>query len=207
MALSPFSHHHGKKGRGGGGGGGGADFWDVIDPLEIALTVLEDAPTRARARDTRAITNTNVDWVETPEAHIFKVDLPGVTRNEIEVTIEDNRTLRISGERAKEEVREGDTWHVVERARGRFVRKFRLPKNADLERITAEVNNGVLTVVVPKIEPRKKHERRHIEVSGPVADQGAGHSATQEAGSSAPPTPKQSAARQSETPGSATPAE
>jgi hypothetical protein len=77
MALSPFSHHHGKKGRGGGGGGGGADFWDVIDPLEIALTVLEDAPTRARARDTRAITNTNVDWVETPEAHIFKVDLPG----------------------------------------------------------------------------------------------------------------------------------
>jgi hypothetical protein len=77
MALSTFSHHHGRKGRGGGGGGGGADVWDVIDPLEIALTMLEDAPTLARARDTRAITNTNVDWVETPEAHIFKVDLPG----------------------------------------------------------------------------------------------------------------------------------
>jgi hypothetical protein len=54
-------------------------LWDVIDPLEIALTVLEeDAPRRARARYRRAIANTNVDWVETPEAHIFKVDLPGI---------------------------------------------------------------------------------------------------------------------------------
>jgi len=65
MELSPFvhhhHHHHGKKGR----GGGVADLWDVIDPLEIALTVLEeDAPRRARARYRRAIANTNVDWVE-----------------------------------------------------------------------------------------------------------------------------------------------
>jgi HSP20 family protein len=89
MELSPFvhhHHHHGKKGRGGGGGGGGgvADLWDVIDPLEIALTVLEeDAPRRARARDRRAIANTNVDWVETPEAHIFKVDLPGISSSSV----------------------------------------------------------------------------------------------------------------------------
>ncbi|KAH9539792.1 hypothetical protein CY35_15G075800 [Sphagnum magellanicum] len=170
MELSPFvhhHHHHGKKGRGGGGGGGGggvADLWDVIDPLEIALTVLEeDAPRRARARDRRAIANTNVDWVETPEAHIFKVDLPGVGSSEIEVTVED-RTLKISGNRVKDVVNEGDTWHLAERPRGHFVRRFKLPKNADVDRIAAVVTDGVLTVIVPKIEPRRRQERRHIEV-------------------------------------------
>lgn len=76
-----------------------------------------------------------------------------MAKNEIEVTIEDNRTLRISGERITEEVKEGDNWHVVECDHGHFVRRFRLPKNADLERITAEVKNGVLTIIVPKIEP------------------------------------------------------
>jgi HSP20 family protein len=47
--------------------------------------------------------------------------MSGVAKNEIEVTIEDNRTLRISGERVTEEVKEGDNWHVVERASGHFV--------------------------------------------------------------------------------------
>ncbi|CAM6046901.1 unnamed protein product [Sphagnum compactum] len=203
MAVNPLVHHrhrHGKRGRGGG------DLWEMsMDPFDISLrSVLDDdTPARWRTRDTRAILNTNVDWLETPEAHIFKVDLPGVAKNEIEVTIEDNRTLCISGERATEEVKEGDNWHVVECARGHFVRRFRLPKNADLERITAEVKNGVLTIIVPKIEPRRKQERRQIEVTGPV-DQAA--SGTQE-GASAPPTPKEPAkerpARQEETPGEA----
>jgi HSP20 family protein len=84
--------------------------------------------------------------------------MSGVAKNEIEVTIEDNRTLRISGEHVTEEVKGGDNWHVVERACGHFVRRFRLPKNADLERITADVKNGVLTIIVPKIEPQRKQE-------------------------------------------------
>lgn len=129
--------------------------------------------------------------------------MSGVAKNEIEVTIEDNRTLRISGERITEEVKEGDNWHVVECDHGHFVRRFRLPKNADLERITAEVKNGVLTIIVPKIEPWRKQEHWQIEVTGPV-DQAA--SGTQE-GASAPPTPKEPAkecpARQEETPGEA----
>ncbi|CAM6003079.1 unnamed protein product [Sphagnum balticum] len=80
------------------------------DPFDISLrSVLDDdTPARWRTRDTRAVVNTNVDWLETPEAHIFKVDLPGVAKNEIEVTIEDNRTLRISGEHVTEEVKEVD---------------------------------------------------------------------------------------------------
>jgi HSP20 family protein len=140
----------------------GTSLWD-LDPFDTALTFFDNAPTRALARDARAIASTNVDWVETPEAHIFRVDLPGVARNNIEVTIEDDRTLKISGERVKEDVKEGDTWHMVERVRGAFVRKFRLPENVRLDQIKAEVNNGVLTIVVPKAE-KKPQEPRSIEI-------------------------------------------
>ncbi|KAH8954134.1 hypothetical protein BDL97_08G064200 [Sphagnum fallax] len=140
----------------------GTSLWD-LDPFDTALTFFDNAPTRALARDARAIASTNVDWVETPEAHIFRVDLPGVARNNIEVTIEDDRTLKISGERVKEEVKEGDTWHVVERVRGAFVRKFRLPENVKLDQIKAEVNNGVLSIVVPKAD-KKPQEPRSIEI-------------------------------------------
>jgi HSP20 family protein len=140
----------------------GTSLWD-LDPFDTALTFFDNAPTRALARDARAIASTNVDWVETPEAHIFRVDLPGVARNNIEVTIEDDRTLKISGERVKEEVKEGDTWHVVERVRGAFVRKFKLPENVKLDQIKAEVNNGVLSIVVPKAD-KKPQEPRSIEI-------------------------------------------
>jgi len=94
---------------------------------------------------------------------IPEIGFQGVAKNNIEVTIEDDRTLKISGERVKEEVKEGDTWHVVERVRGAFVRKFRLPENVRLDQIKAEVNNGVLTIVVPKAE-KKPQEPRSIEI-------------------------------------------
>jgi len=143
-------------------GRAGTSLWDM-DPFDTALTFFDNAPTRALARDARAIASTNVDWVETPEAHVFRVDLPGVAKNNIEVTIEDDRTLKISGERVKEDVKEGDTWHVVERVRGAFVRKFKLPENVRLDQIKAEVNNGVLSIVVPKAE-KKTQEPRSIEI-------------------------------------------
>ncbi|CAK9223362.1 unnamed protein product [Sphagnum jensenii] len=163
MAVNPLvhhRHHHGKRGR------GDSDLWEMsTDPFDISLrSVLDDdTPARWRTRDTRAVVNTNVDWLETPEAHIFKVDLPGVAKNEIEVTIEDNRTLRISGEHVTEEVKEGDNWHVVERACGHFVRRFRLPKNADLERITAE--EAASAPPTPK-EPAKECPARQEETPG-----------------------------------------
>lgn len=80
MAVNPLvhhRHHHGKRGR------GDSDLWEMsTDPFDISLrSVLDDdTPARRRTRDTRAVVNTNVDWLETPEAHIFKVDLPGNQR-------------------------------------------------------------------------------------------------------------------------------
>ena len=112
-----------------------------------------------------------VDWKETAAAHVFKADLPGLRKEEVKVEVEDGSVLQISGERRKdEEAEEGkksttDTWHRVERRSGRFMRRFRLPENAKVEEVRAEMENGVLTVTVPKAEV-KKPAVKTIEISG-----------------------------------------
>lgn len=152
MALSPF---FGRRNT----------FWDAPDPLDMVVSVFDNTPASSFARDAHAVASTNVDWKETPTEHVFKADLPGLKKEEVQVQVEDGRTLSISGQRTKEEVQKTDTWHRVERSGGQFMRKFRLPENANLDHITAKVENGVLTVVVPK-EEKKKPKTRSIEVGG-----------------------------------------
>ncbi|MCA0781517.1 Hsp26/alpha crystallin family protein, partial [Vibrio vulnificus] len=92
---------------------------------------------------------------ETPEAHVFKADLPGLKKEEVKVEVEDDRVLQIRGERNADKEEKTDTWHRVERSTGQFVRRFRLPENAKMDRIKAAMENGVLTVTVPKEEAKK----------------------------------------------------
>jgi HSP20 family protein len=83
----------------------------------------------------------------------------------VKVEVEDGNILQISGERNKEEEEKTDTWHRVERSSGKFMRRFRLPENAKTEQIRATMENGVLTVTVPK-EEVKKPEVKSIQISG-----------------------------------------
>uniref|UniRef100_A0A0C9S653 TSA: Wollemia nobilis Ref_Wollemi_Transcript_11815_733 transcribed RNA sequence n=1 Tax=Wollemia nobilis TaxID=56998 RepID=A0A0C9S653_9CONI len=76
-----------------------------------------------------------IDWRETTEAHVFSAALPGARKEDIRVELEDARYLRIASERE----------------RGNCERKFRLPEQVDVESITAKFEDGVLSVVVPKI--------------------------------------------------------
>ena len=57
-----------------------------------------------------------------------------------------------------------DTWHRVERSNGKFLRRFRLLENAKRDQIKAAMENGVLTVIVPKVEA-KKPDVKTIEIS------------------------------------------
>ncbi|KAH7670395.1 HSP20 family protein, partial [Dioscorea alata] len=115
--------------------------------------------------DTAAFANTRIDWKETPEAHVFKADLPGLKKEEVKVEVEEGRILQISGERSKEQEEKNDKWHRVERSSGKFLRRFRLPENANVDQVKAAMENGVLTVTVPK-EEVKKPENKSIEISG-----------------------------------------
>ncbi|KAK4606672.1 hypothetical protein RGQ29_000781 [Quercus rubra] len=100
----------------------------------------------------------------TPEAHVFRADLPGLNKEEVKVEVEDDRVLQISGERKVEKEEKKDTWHRVERSSGKFLRRFRLPENAKMDQINASMENGVLTVTVPKVEV-KKPDVKSIEIS------------------------------------------
>lgn len=109
--------------------------------------------------------HTQIDWKETPEAHVFKADLPGINKEEVKVEIEDGRILNISGERSVEKEDKNDKWHRVERGNGKFQRRFWLPENAKVDEVKASMENGILTVTIPKI-PEKKPEVKAIEISG-----------------------------------------
>ena len=129
---------------------------DIWDPFDGVFT---------SARETSTFVNTRIDWKETPEAHIFKADLPGLKKEEVKVEVEEGRILQISGERSKEQEDKNDKWHRIERSIGKFLRKFRLPKNAKMDQVKASMENGVLTVTVPK-EEEKKPEVKNIDISG-----------------------------------------
>ncbi|CAM8911159.1 unnamed protein product [Rhodiola kirilowii] len=133
----------------------------VFDPFSLDVW----DPFKDMSKEASAIVNARVDWKETPEAHVFKADLPGLKKEEVIVEVEDGRVLQISGERSKESEEKNDKWHRIERSSGKFVRRFRLPENAKMEEVKASIENGVLTVTVPK-EQVKKPEVKAIEISG-----------------------------------------
>ncbi|GMI92145.1 hypothetical protein like AT1G53540 [Hibiscus trionum] len=106
-----------------------------------------------------------VDWKETPQVHVFKADLPGLKKEEVKVEVEEGRVLQISGDKRKEQEEKNEKWRRVERSGGKFLRRFRLPENAKMDQVKASMENGVLTVTVPK-EEEKKPEVKTIDISG-----------------------------------------
>ncbi|KAL6328276.1 hypothetical protein AAG906_034419 [Vitis piasezkii] len=137
------------------------DIWDPFEGFPFT-TPLANVPSSTRET---AFANARIDWKETPEAHVFKADLPGLKKEEVKVEVEEGRVLQISGERSKEQEEKKDKWHRVERSSGKFLRRFRLPENAKMDEVKASLQNGVLTVTVPK-EEVKKAEVKAIEISG-----------------------------------------
>ena len=132
------------------------DFWDPFKEIAFPSSF---------SGETSSFVNTRVDWKETPEAHVFKADLPGMKKEEVKVEVEEGRVLHIKGERNVEKEDKNDTWHRVERSSGKFMRRFRLPENAKMDQIKAAMENGVLTITIPK-EEVKKPDVRAIQISG-----------------------------------------
>lgn len=94
-----------------------------------------------------------VDVSETKEAVLVKVDLPGMDKDKIDISLERGKMLRISGERdvLKNETSPGVV--VKERMQGRFERQVELPSECMSEGIKADYANGVLDMVIPKKKP------------------------------------------------------
>jgi len=95
-------------------------------------------------------------------AYHVDVDLPGVKKENINIDVKDN-VLVISGERNfKDEVKEED-YYKVETSFGKFTRSFTLPDSVDVENISASCEEGVLEVVIPKMEDAKVTKKIEIK--------------------------------------------
>jgi HSP20 family protein len=95
-----------------------------------------------------------VDVKESEEALIFQVELPGLTKDDVEITIENN-VLTLAGERKFEQEAKGENYHRLERAYGTFSRSFTLPTGVQTDKVDASFEHGVLILHLPKQEESK----------------------------------------------------
>ena len=119
-------------------------LWNQFDDL------LSDDLFRGRAKLVHAPAFAPpVDIVETDKGFELAADLPGLTADDVEISIEDG-VLSISGERKDQRVQEQKGYRRVERTFGSFRRSFTLPKGVSADQVTARVEHGQLKVLVPK---------------------------------------------------------
>ena len=97
------------------------------------------------------------------EGYDISLELPGVQTDDIDISVDGNN-LTVKGEKHSEKTSEGRTYYFSEREYGAFQRTFRLPPDADASRISAEHENGVLTLRVPKQAPKQDGAKR-IKIS------------------------------------------
>ena len=132
---------------------------------ENPLTVFEDVfgslfndsfGTSAKTTQTDAWSPA-VDIVESPDAYTLTADLPGLTKADVNLTVEEG-VLTLTGERKNEQSAGNEFGHRYERAYGKFSRSFQLGSGVETGKINAEFKNGMLTVELPKVEASKPYE-------------------------------------------------
>lgn len=116
-------------------------------------------------RDAKAMASTPADVKEYPNSYVFVIDMPGLKSGDIKVQVEDDNVLVVCGERKRqEEETQGVKYVRMERRIGKFMKKFVLPDNANLENINAVCQDGVLTVTVQKLPPPEPKKPKMIQV-------------------------------------------
>lgn len=100
-----------------------------------------------------------VETEETAVAYMIRAEMPGMRRQDINVEVDGNQ-LRIAGE-----IREENRGNALRQRRGKFAYRTTLPADTDTEHVEARLNDGILTLRLPKVPQSRPHSRR-IEVSG-----------------------------------------
>ncbi|MCA9674274.1 MAG: Hsp20 family protein [Kofleriaceae bacterium] len=137
-----------------------------IDPFRTMREWLRWDPFREMAPRLGAIElegwNPSFEVRENKEGFVFRADVPGVKREDLEVSVVGNR-LQIMGKREMEKETKEDTFYAFERSYGSFQRSFTMPDGCDYDHVRTDLADGVLTVVVPK---RAEAQAKKIPIGG-----------------------------------------
>jgi len=141
--------------------------WNPLQDLLVLQDrmnrLFEDA-TQRRAREESEVSDEveRSDWTpaadvyETETGYMIAMDLPGISRDVLELEVEENRLI-VKGTRVIEELKQ----HRAERPHGRFVRTFSVPGSVNQSVITADYKDGVLQITLPK---RKEPKAQRVEI-------------------------------------------
>ena len=94
------------------------------------------------------------DIYETKDDYVFKVELPGISKEDVKVEVNGDN-MEIKGERKEEKEIKREDYRRNERICGSFMRNFQLPKNADGQKMSASMKDGILELHIPKREESK----------------------------------------------------
>ena len=133
-------------------------FRDVITLQDRMNRLFDQALSRTRADDEEGMAasmwSPAVDIFETPDSIVMKAELPGVSRENIDIQVRDN-TLTLKGERKFEREVKDENYLRIERSYGAFQRSFGLSTVIQQDKIKAVFKDGVLEVTLPKAEESK----------------------------------------------------
>lgn len=128
----------------------------LVEPFSLMRNLLRWDPSEGLTTEGRTYLS-SFDVFETPEGYRFVADLPGIKREDLDINLTGNR-LTISGKREAPKAGEKETFFIQERPHGTFCRTFNLPDGIDGGSVRADLKDGVLNILIPKVpevQPRK----------------------------------------------------
>jgi HSP20 family protein len=102
--------------------------------------------------------------IEKKDLYLINVELPGIDKKDVKISLNDNQTLIISGKKEETKVDENETSYFSEFVSGTFHREFKLPEKADKENVQAVSNNGILSISILKKKEIEKPKIKTIEI-------------------------------------------
>jgi HSP20 family protein len=118
-----------------------------------------------RMRGQQQVVMPAIDVREDETSFTVTAELPGIDAKDIEISVQDD-VLEIRGQKSEEKRSEQDNVHMVERSYGSFARRIMLPAEVDDEQAEATMNNGVLTLRLPKAGPKAGKKTISVKESG-----------------------------------------
>jgi HSP20 family protein len=133
--------------------------FNTMNPFERIAKSIEDAVGSVERNEKQAMCCLpKVDIYEADKKYNVILELPGLNKEDVTISINEENVLTVKGEKKSESDLDKRTFHRYERAFGTFERKFTLPENVDRDDIKAKFENGLLNIEIAQKEPEKPQE-------------------------------------------------